>query len=178
MRKAFLTVVLVSIVLSGCTTFSDTNSDSTAATPHSTSDSNQATPPETPTSEALLASGTACTDGLQVGFWGLIEPSFWGQDRVRITSEVPAHTSVLFVAYVDDSIAGVSAEHTQERPVVSDGGTIELDEPRSGEHTVTVVVFNDTNDNRRLDRDMDEPCENGGGIVQTVPKRINFTRFS
>ncbi|WP_424002704.1 hypothetical protein ACOZ4I_02525 [Haloarcula salina] len=177
MRKALLTVVLVSIVLSGCTTFSDTTRDSTA-TPHATPDSNQTTPSEAPTSAALLDSGTACTDGLQVGFWGLIEPRFWGQDRVRITSEVPANMSVLFVAYVDDSIAGVSAEQTQERPVVSDGGTIELDEPRTGEHTVTVVVFNDTNDNQRLDRTVDEPCENGGGIVQTMPKRINFTRFS
>ncbi|MBV0900446.1 PQQ-binding-like beta-propeller repeat protein [Haloarcula salina] len=177
MRKTLLAVVLVSIVLSGCTTFSDTDSDSTA-TPLTTPDSNQTTPSESATSAALLASGSACTDGLQVGFWGLMEPKFWGQDRIRITAEVPANMSVLFVVYVDDSISGVSAEQTQEKPVAIDGGTIELDEPRAGEHTVTVVVFNDTNDNQRLDRDVDEPCKNGGGIVQTMPERINFTRFS
>lgn len=167
MRSILTVLLLLSVVISGCTAFSDSGMEST---PPESPDP----PTETTTPPDVLSSGVSCKDGLQVSLWGLSEPKFWGPDRIRTSYSVPSNMSILFVAVIDNSIAGVESEQTQNMSTTVDGGNIQLREPLSGEHRVEVVIFNDSNNNKQLDSGVDKPCQNA---VNAGPQRINFTQF-
>lgn len=174
MERTLTILLLSAVIISGCTTFSDSGMESTPSDSPENRDLAQTTPTKTTTPPDALSSGVPCKDGLQVSLWGLVEPEFWDPDRIRISYTVPSNTSILFVALVDNSIAGVESEQTRNSSTTADGGSIQLREPLSGEHRVEVLIFNDANSNGQLDSGVDNPCQNADN---SGPQRINFTQF-
>ena len=123
-------------------------------------------------------SGGAC-DGATIAFWGLEGPAAqnWSNDALRLGYTLSGE--VILVAFEDAEVLG--SDHVTisgEQPVTADGAVLDLDEPLSGEHTVTVGVYADSNGNGSFDPDADRPCVTDGDLVRAGPTTIDFDRFA
>ncbi|MDX1658972.1 MAG: hypothetical protein R3343_09150 [Nitriliruptorales bacterium] len=123
-------------------------------------------------------SGGACAEAT-IGFWGFEGPAAqnWSNDALRLGYTLKGE--FILVAFEDEQVLGtdhvsISGDHA----VSADGAVLNLDEPLSGEHTVTVVVYADSNDNGSFDPDADRPCASDGDLVQAGPTTIDFDRFT
>lgn len=166
--RPILAVSLASLLLlSGCL----------AGTAGSASPTDQpitsASPSPTP-----YAASSGCVDG--VSFWGLAGPTteqLWDPDRIRIGYTLPPNTSVLFVAYENDTVLGTThAVNTDtEYAIASDGDVIRLEHELHGNHTIRVVAVADSNRNGVFDPEVDRACRRDGTLVQAGPRTIDFS---
>lgn len=123
---------------------------------------------------------TAACQGAGMSYW---EPSdenqtrTWSPDTLRISYELPANTSVLFVATENDTVLGVTHATTNET-IVAEGVPFDLSRNLSGTHTVSVRMYSDANGNESFDRDTDTVCRTDGERVQTGAKTIDFSALN
>ena len=98
-------------------------------------------------------------------------------NTLRLGYGLPANASVFFVAYENGTVIGVKHVIT-ESSVAATGVTFSLKTQLSGEHTVNVVVYEDTNENGDFDPNVDTMCHNNGTVVQTGTETFDFNRSS
>ena len=140
-----------------------------------------ATPPrfrEATTTPEPLDGRANCSADLWISSWGLNEPRLWNAQEVRFSTHVPANASYHFVAYVDGTVGGVRHESTTRGGGFTlDGGSVEIAEDLSGEHTVRIVVHRDADGSGTFDPETDPPCYNDRGLVQTEYLVVDFDRY-
>lgn len=159
MKKAVLSfLIALLVVLSGCQVGLPTN---------------QA--PETTAADQAVAS----CQGAAVNYWGLNDENrtpAWAPDTLRISYQLPANASVLFVATENDTVLGVTHVGADEA-VVADGVPFVLNRNLSGTHTVSVRVYADVDENEEFDRNTDSVCHTDGESVETDNRTIDFSEF-
>lgn len=189
MRRALPILLILLAVTAGCTMPSASTATTTETPTIAPTDSSAATPvsptaTETPVPTATLdlaSSATTCRDDLWVGFWGLqpVEEDLWAPDVIRVGYSVPSNTSFLVVAYVDGTARGsIYENNTESTGVEVDGAEIELNESFTGEHAVRAVIYQDENGNGVFEADIDRPCQNDRGVVETEPETVNFSAYT
>lgn len=160
--RIVLALIVLSSVLSGCQ----------GAVPSGQSDN---------AGKLSMASGDAVEcENASVSYWGLEDPNqsqTWASDTLRLGYGLPANSSIFFVAYENDTIIGVTHISTDES-VAADGDTFTLNTQLSGEHTVTVKMYTDTNGNDTYDSDTDAVCHQNGDVIQTRTVSLNFSEFN
>jgi len=172
-RPTVLGALAVLLVLGGCLGgVSDSPTRPTTAPP--------ATTATTPTATARSPSpGATAGCAKWVSFYGLGTPgeTAWGPDRIAIGYTVEANASVFFVAFEEGTVLGTTHVTTRavDYGVTADGDGVPLDEPLTGSHVVLVRAYRDSDGNGEFDLGTDEPCRNDGTVVETDPRRINFS---
>lgn len=118
------------------------------------------------------------------GVGGDVQDRFWAPDAVSVGYSVPGNASVFLVAYEGGSpenatVLGVErVEYETGYSVTADGHAVELDAALSGEHTVSVVVHEDTDGDGEFDRTVDRACASDGELVRAGPSTFDFDEFA
>lgn len=155
---------------------SDASPSDTETTIESTSMS--VDPSEWPPSSETTAARASTCDGTWLSFWGLTEKlrRLWELDLIRLGYTAGPGKAWL-VVYENDTVLGVEQATTGgEHGITVDEGSLRLDAPLSGEHTIRVVMYLD-GDSTEFDPATATPCRDGGDPVQAGPKTIDFSEF-
>lgn len=96
---------------------------------------------------------------------------------VSLAYNLSGDVTAFFVAYENNTILGIERVFRGGR-AHADGASLQLDRRLKGNHTITVHVFSDSNENSEYDRGSDRPCYHDGSRVQAGPKTFNFSSDS
>lgn len=130
----------------------------------------------TPTGPTPSRSAAGVCADASLAFWGLDGPATenWEPDALRLGYTLSG--DALLVAFEDGAVLGWRHVDVESgRTITADGAVLGLDGPRSGEHTIRVVLYRDLDDDRTFDPDVDEPCDPS---TQAGPRTIDFDRFT
>lgn len=122
---------------------------------------------------------SVCEDSW-VSFWGLdgqMDGRHWTPESIRLGYTIQTGDA-LFVVYENETILGTSHVAVGENGLTADGDTIQLNERLSGEHTIRVVLYADSDGNGSFDPSTDTPCQTDGDPIQAGPRTINFSKFT
>ncbi len=125
-------------------------------------------------------SSEACNGATSPAFYALgtqVEKNIWDTKSVVVGFELGDNADILLVAYENESRLGIQP-YNNTQAVAVDGLRIPLSHQLTGNHTVRVVMYGDTNENGKYDPDVDTPCQHDGTILQTENRTINFSRFT
>lgn len=190
-RRTFLTGTTGGIaLLTGCIMNQPpgTANDTTGGSPEPSAidptavSTGPATESTTATAKPARRADRACNGARGIGFYGLgtrFEDRVWGPSRVTVAFGLGAGAHVLLVVYEGDEVLGTAQSTAPSYGGAAvDGQPIPLNTTLSGEHTIRVVMYGDTNQNGQFDPETAMPCRYEGDVIQTEPKTIDFSKFS
>jgi hypothetical protein len=105
--------------------------------------------------------------------------TLWNRHSVQVGGfSLGPNANVLLVVYEDDTVLGTAELHAPDVTMVVDAMSIPLKKPLTGEHTIRVVMYADSDGDGNFDPANATPCRYEGEVIQAGPETFDFSEFA